>query len=200
MNMGRLIIGAIAAAAAMLLIGGLFYASGIQSIAFRALDDGRAAAVQQALAANVGAETGTYVVPDTGTAQQTAMYGKGPIATIHYNYRGFAAGSGAEILNLVVLDLLVALLMALGLAGLARRGADTSAIERLVICFAIAASAYIHLKEPVFLHHGWWTFIYQFLADALTLALGGFIIARWFLPPGPLSARAEGAPVPGDSS
>ena len=179
--MVRLIIGAIAAAAAMMLIGGLFYASGIESVAFRGLDDGRAAAVQQVLAANIGAETGSYMVPGTSTAQQTAMYGKGPIATIHYNLHGFAAGPGATVIGSLVLNLLVALLMALGLAGIARTGGHSAPAERLAICFAVAASAYIHLKEPILFHHGWWTFIYQFAADAFALAVGGFIIAHWFL-------------------
>jgi hypothetical protein len=180
--MGRLIVGAVAAAAAMFIIGALFYASGIQAVAFRTLDDGRAAAVQQALAVNVGAETGTYVVPGTATAQQTAMYGKGPIATVHYNLHGFPAGPGAELLKGFVLNILVALVMALGLAGLGVNADGSAAAQRLAICFAVAAAAYIHFKEPIFFHHGWWTFIYQFIVDTLTLAVGGVVIARWFLP------------------
>jgi hypothetical protein len=178
--MARLLIGALIAAAAMFVIGGLFYASGIQNIAFRSLDNQQAAAVQQVLAASMGAESGTYEVPGTGTAEQTAMYGKGPIATIHYNLHGFPAVAGGSLLAGLVLNLATALLIALGLSGF--RSDRSLDAQKLVLAFAVAAALYIQLKDPIFFHHGWWHFIYKFLADAVTLGVGGLIVARWFLP------------------
>lgn len=179
--MARLILGVLLAAAAMFVIGGIFYASGIQNAAFRTLDNTQAAAVQQALAANIGAETGTFTVPGTGTAEQTAMYGKGPIAMIHYNYRGFPASSGTALLTGFILDLAVAGLIAFGLAGLGGREGSVAA-QRAALCFAVAAAAYIQLLDPIFMQQGWWHYIYRLIADAAALAAAGFIIARWFLP------------------
>jgi hypothetical protein len=177
--MGRLLLGAVIAAVTMFALGWLFHASGMQNLAFRSLDNGPAAAVQQALAANIGAGTGTYSVPGTGTAEQTAMYGKGPIATIHYNFHGFAAVGGA-LIGVFVLDLLAALVIALGLSGLS--GGRSVEAQRLVLALAVAAAGYIQLKKPLFLHLGWGHFLYEFVADAVTLAVGGLIVARWFLP------------------
>ena len=179
--MARLIVGALIAAVAMFVIGGIFYASGIQNVAFRTLDNVQAAAVQQALATNIGAETGTFTVPGTGTAEQTAMYGKGPIAMIHYNYRGFPASSGTALLVGFVLDLVVAGLIAFGLAGLGGRVGSVAA-QRAAICFAVAAAAYIQLLDPIFMQQGWWNYLYRFVADAAALTAAGFIIARWVLP------------------
>ena len=198
--MGRMIIGAVVAAIAMFVIGGLFYASGLENIAFRNLDDRQAAAVQQTLAANLGAGTGTYLIPDTHSAEQTAMYGKGPIATVHYNHRGFPAVAGGALLGGLVLDFVVALLLGLGLLGIAGGWRATIPAQRLAICFAVGTAAYAQLKEPIFFHHDWWTFIYQFIVDAITLAVGGLILARWFLPRGEIREVSMSEAKPGTTS
>lgn len=192
--MARVLLGAVIAAVAMFFIGFIFYASGIQNVAFRNLDNSQAATVQQALAANLPpAGAATYVVPDVATPEQTAMYGKGPIATIHYNSRGFPAMDGSALVGGFVLDLVVALLIGAGLLGL--NGARPGTAERAAVLFAIAAAAYIHLKEPLFFHHDWPTFIFSFIADAVTLGAAGLIIARWFLPRAAVATPAAADPL-----
>ncbi|MBK7283535.1 MAG: hypothetical protein IPI83_03180 [Sphingomonadales bacterium] len=44
--------------------------------------------MQTALAANLP-KTGTYMVPDPSTQSGTTLYGKGPVAMVHYNSNGF---------------------------------------------------------------------------------------------------------------
>ena len=187
--MARVILGAVAAALAMFALGFLLYGTPLQRLSHGTLDDNAATAVQQSLA-TAGLETGTYFVPNPTTSTQTSLYARGPIATIHFNERGYPALDAAALAGGLVLDFLVALLIGAGLIGLDRGGFDRKALARAVILFAIAASAYIHLSEPLLYHHPWARFLYTFVADAAVLALGGWIIARFFLP----RAKAEAAP------
>jgi len=179
--MGRVLIGSIAAALAMFVIGFIFYGTPLNRIHVGSLDNAPAAAVQQALAANVP-RSGTYHVPSTVTSEQTIMYGQGPIATVHYNTKGYAAPDPAAMIGGLLLDFVTALLIGAALIGIDRRVPDFPSRARLVVLFSIAASAYMHLGEPIWYHHDWGHFVYLFIVDALTLAAGGLIIARWFLP------------------
>src|SRR3546814_17931951 len=89
--MGRAVIGAVAAAVAMFILGFVFFASGLQKTVTANPDDVPAAAVQQTLAANLPG-SGVYFVPDPeASSTPTVMYGQGPIATIHYNISDFPA-------------------------------------------------------------------------------------------------------------
>ncbi|HWH17456.1 MAG TPA: hypothetical protein VNT77_03835 [Allosphingosinicella sp.] len=186
--MGRVIIGSAAAAIAMFIIGFIFYATPLSRMHVGSLDNAQAAAVQQALAANAPA-SGTYHVPSTDTPEQTVMYGQGPISTIHYNTNGYSVADPGAMIGGLLLDFVVALLLGTALIGIDRRVPDFASRARLVVLFAIAASAYMHLGGPIWYHHDWGHFIYRFIVDALTLAAGGLIIARWFLP------RAKAAPA-----
>jgi hypothetical protein len=190
--MARVLIGSIAAALAMFVIGFIFYATPLTRIHVGSLDNGPAAAVQQALAANVPG-SGTYHVPSTATAEQTVMYGQGPIATLHYNAKGYAAPDPKSMIGGLLLDFVTALLIGAALIGIDRRVPDFPSRARLVVLFSIAASAYLHLGEPIWYHHDWGHFIYLFIVDAATLAAGGLIIARWFLPV--IKAAPAGAPT-----
>src|SRR3712207_9191599 len=86
---GRAIIGAVAAAIAMFILGFIFFATPLTKLGTGTLDNARAAAVQQSLAANIPS-TGTYYVPSADTPEQSTMYSRGPIATISYNTRGYS--------------------------------------------------------------------------------------------------------------
>jgi hypothetical protein len=179
--MTRVILGAIPAAIAMFFIGFVFFATPLARLSYSSLDNAQAAAVQQTLASALH-ETGTYAVPGMNTREQTDMYARGPIATIHYNTRGFAAVDTRTLALGLVLDFIVALLMGAALIGIDRRVPDFASRGRLVAIFAVAASAFINLEQPIFYHYGLSYFIYMFVADALMLAAGGLVIARWFLP------------------
>lgn len=177
----RIIIGAAAGAIAMFVIGFLFFATPIAKIGTAGLEDSQAAAVQQAMAANLPG-TGTYTVPGVGTQAQTNMFSKGPIATVHYNIHGFAGADTGSLVGGLVLNFIVALLIGAGLIGIATRVPDFASRARLVVIFSIAASALINLGEPIFQHHDWRHFIFRFFAYSLMLSTAGLIIARWFLP------------------
>lgn len=181
MNYGKLGLGALSAAIVMFIIGGLFFATPLRGLGQGNLPNLQAAEVQRTLAANLPA-TGTYIVPDGGTQEQTVMYGQGPIATIHYNTDGFAAMATGSLLGGFILYLIVALVIAGGLWAIERQVTDFASRARIVIALSIAAAAYAHLKMPLFYHHGWGHYVFAFLADSLTLIAGGLIIVRWFLP------------------
>lgn len=189
----RVIIGAVPAALAMFVIGFIFFASGLQNIATRNLDDLQAAAVQQSLAANLQG-TGTYAIPNPDrSAQQNVMYGQGPIATIHYNAKGFPAMDSSALLGGLIMNFIVALLIGAALIGIDRRVPDFASRARLVAIFAVAAGLFMHLGEPIYHHHDWPHFLYLFVADVAALIAAGLIIARWFLPRGasaPATANA----------
>ena len=179
--MVRVFIGAVAAAVAMLVIGFIFFATPLARIAMGSIDDGQAAAVQQTLAASLP-RTGTYAVPGMDTAAQTNMYSQGPIATIHYTTGGFAAPPGAAaIVGGLVLNFVVALLIGAALIGIDRRVPDFGSRARAAVIVAVAAAAFCHLGEPVWMHHDWPHFIYVFVADSAMLAAAGLIVA-WSLP------------------
>jgi hypothetical protein len=190
--MARVIIGAMVATIAMFFIGFIFFATPLAGLGTAGIDDNQAAAVQQAMAANLP-RTGTYSVPGVGTREQTNMYSRGPIATIHYNTRGFAAFDAATAIKGLVLNFLVALLIGAALIGIDRRVPDLGSRARVAIIIAVAASAYNHLGEPVYWHHDWGHFLYLFIADAAALSAAGLIIA-WFLPR-PRAAAPADAPT-----
>ena len=181
--MGRVIFGAIPAAIAMFLIGFIWYATPLAKLGLASLDNAQAAAVQQSMAANLPG-TGTYAVPGVDTAEQTSMFSQGPIATIHYNSGGFAAMDPGALVGGLVFYFVIALLLGLALIGIDRRVPDFPSRAKLVVIFAVAASAFMHLSEPIFYHHDWPHFLYLFVGDALMLSAAGLIIARWFLPKG----------------
>ena len=185
----RVIIGAAVAAVVMFIIGFIFFATPLARLGVAGIDDAQAAAVQQALAANLP-RTGTYQVPGTDTPAQTNMYSQGPIATVHYNTNGFAATDTGSLVMGLALNFIVALLIGAALIGIDRRVPDFGSRARVAIIIAVAATAFVHLGEPVFMHHDWGHFIYLFIADALMLAAAGLVLA-WFLP----TPRAAAAPA-----
>ena len=178
--MGRVIIGAVAAAVAMFVVGFLFFATPLYKIGSSTLGNAEAAAVQQALAANLPA-TGTYFVPGADTPEKTVMYGQGPVATVHYNIGGFSVADPATLIGGLVFEFVIALLIGLALLAVADRVHDFASRARLVVVFSVAAAAFIHLGEPIWYHHDWRHAIYVFIGNAATLVVGGLIIARWFL-------------------
>jgi hypothetical protein len=169
------------AAVAMFITGFIFYATPLSYIAFSSTDFPQQAAVQQALAANLPG-TGTYTIPSAATAEGTIMYGKGPIATVHYNSGGFSVADPAVLIAGFVHELIVALLLGFALLGVAGRVSDFPSRARLVILFSLGGAVLMHLGEPIWYHHDWTHFIYLLIGDTAMLMVGGLVIARWFLP------------------
>ncbi len=174
---GRALVGAVAAAVAMFIIGFIFFATPLQALGTDTVDNARAAAVQQAMAANLPG-TGTYFVPSGDTPEQTVMYGRGPIATIHYNSRGYSHSDPAVMIGGFVHMLVVALLMAAGLGALSRYVPSFSERVRLLVIGVVAAVTFMRLGGPIWFHHDWGNAIYATIADGLSLIVAGLIILK----------------------
>ena len=190
--MVRVIIGAAVAALVMFFIGFIFFATPLARIGMASIDDSQAAAVQQALAANLP-RSGTYTVPGVDTPAQTNMYSQGPIATVHYNTGGFAAMDTTSLVMGLVFMFIIALLIGAALIGIDRRVPDLGSRTRVAVIIAVAAAAFIHLGGPIFMHQDWGYAIYVFIADSLMLAAAG-VIQAWFLPR-PRDAAPADAPT-----
>lgn len=179
----RVVIGAVAAAVAMFIIGFLFFATPLGNIPVSQIDDEGAAAIQQALAEHIGADgPAAYVVPGIIGEAQQVQYINGPIAMVHYNPNGFALGDANAMLGGFIQLLVTALLLGAALYGLSGHVREFSERLKILILFALAASVFMHLGNPVWWHQGWVFHGYLFVADLVSFIVGGTIIARWFLP------------------
>ena len=181
--MTKLAIGVVAAAFAMFIAGFLYFAGPIAMMGYSTASEAQSAAVQTALAANLP-QTGTYMVPDPSTQSGTTLYGKGPVATVHYNSKGFSLESTDGIVWGFGLYLVVAALMAGALWQIGSRVPDFASRATVVGLFSVATSAMLILSDPIFIHQDWSYAIFSFVGSVLILLVGGLILARWFLPSG----------------
>ena len=186
---GRALIGAVAAAVAMFILGFLFFATPLNGIGTRSVPDAQAAAVQTALAQNL-TETATYAVPSDATAGQTTLYGQGPIATIHYNAKGFAIGDPSTMIAGFIHMLVVAILLALALYIVSGYVASFTERVKLLVLGTLGATIFMRLGEPIWFHHDWGHAIYLFIADTVSLIVAGLIILKLLPRARPAAAAA----------
>lgn len=179
--MVRLLIGSAVAALAMFIIGFVFFATPLVEFAFTVASPDAQATLQQALKDNLPS-TGTYAIPWPESAAGQAAYQAGPIATIHYNSGGFAVADPQVMLWGYVHMLVSILLVGLALWAVRDRLTTRDSRTRLVLLFALAASIFMHLGKPIWYHHDWPFELYLGIADFVALAVGGWILARWFVP------------------
>jgi hypothetical protein len=177
----KLAIGSFVAAIAMFITGFIFFATPLGQIAFAGANETQSAAVQVALAANLP-QTGTYMVPDPSTQSGTTLYGQGPVATVHYNSKGFSLSDMSGIGYGFLQELIVCILLAAALSTLDRRIPDFASRARIVVLFSVAASALSNLGNPIWWHHDWAYWTYNFVAESAMLIAAGLVISRWFLP------------------
>lgn len=190
----RVIWGSLVAAVAMMVIGFVFFGPlGLNTLATKSVQDDPAGRIQAALKADLP-ETGTYIVPIDGKSpRQTALYGTGPIATVHYNANGQIGGMDtATLFKGFVFNFAIALLFGLALIGIDGRVQDFGSRARVAAIIGIAGAAFANLGEPIYYHHDWPHFLYSFVADGLMLAAAGVIVA-WFLKAPPAVAQAAAA-------
>jgi len=179
----RTILGGIAGGFALYLVGFLFWGTPLSMIAFSTVDDTRNAAIQTALAQNLTESgTGTYIVPWPATGQGTVMFGQGPIATVHFNTGGFPVMDSAALIAGFILALITGAIIAFALRAVGEYVPDFARRAQVAVLFALAATLYTDLGQPIFNHYGWGYFIYLFLSNFVGLAVAGLVIARWFLP------------------
>lgn len=184
----RSLIGGLVAGLVMFFIGFVFWGTPLSEAAFAKADDAQSAAVQAALAQHLGRSgTGTYVIPTPSTPQGTELYGRGPIAMVHFNTGGFAAEDMGMMLPGLIFALVSGVLMAFGIAAVGRENSFAE-VARLVILFSLGITIWTILAQPVFNHFGWGYWVYLFVSESVALIAGGLIIARWFVPKAPRAA------------
>lgn len=179
----RTIIGGLLGGLALYLVGFLFWGTPLSTIAFSRADDMQNAAVQAALAQNLTEHgTGTFIIPWPSTDQGTVLFGKGPIATVHFNTAGFPVVDSAALISGLILALITGLIIAFALRIVGERVPTFAERARVAVLFALAPTLYLDLGQPIFNHYGWRYFIYLFISNFVGLAVAGLVIARWFLP------------------
>lgn len=179
--MPRLIMGGVLGGFAMWLVGFLFWGTPLSMIALSTAPDASNAAIQATLAQHLGPlGTGSYPVPSPGTPLGTELYGRGPVAIVHYTNSGFPVMDGAALVGGLVLAILVSLIVAAALNAVAL-GLSFANRLRLVGLFALAIAGYTDLGQPIFNHAPWDYFIYMFVSDLASWLAAGAVIA-WALP------------------
>ncbi len=180
----RILAGSVASAVAMTIAMMLFWATPLDRLAYAGAPDAQAAAAQAALAQTLTPSgSGTYQIPAPyGSAANTILYARGPVATVHFNTTGQPVSSSGGFIGGFVLFFVIALLIGAALSGIAGRVTDFASRARLAVIFAVGASAMIHGTEPIFDHYDLGWSLFNFVTDAILLALPGLILSRWFLP------------------
>ena len=181
--MARTLLGGLVGGLALYLVGFIFWGTPLSGLAFTGIGDQQSAAVQAALAQNLTASgTGTYSVPSTATGQGTVLFGKGPIATIHFNAGGFPVVDTSALIGGLVLALIAGVIFAIALDFVARVVPTFAERAKIAILFALAVTFYLDIGQPTFNHYGYRYFIYLFVADFLGFVAAALVITRWFLP------------------
>ncbi|HYG47404.1 MAG TPA: hypothetical protein VD846_05610 [Allosphingosinicella sp.] len=186
----RTVIGGLVGGIIIFVMGFIFWATPLGEIPYSKADEAQNAAVQAALAQNLTPSgTGAYIIPAHNSAAGAVLYAKGPIATVHFNTKGYSPDDMSMILPGFILALVSGLLIALGL-GAVGAGRSFASLAQLVICFTLGFTVWQFLGAPIFNHFGWGFWIYAFIAESVALILAGLVIARWFLPHGRTEAEA----------
>lgn len=177
----RTVIGGLVAGIVIFVIGFIFWATPLGELAFSKADEAQNAAVQASLAQNLTpGGTGTYIIPAHNSAAGAVLYARGPIATVHFNTRGYSPDDMSMILPGFIVAVIAGLLIAFGLAAVG--GRSFAELARLVVCFSLGFTVWEYLGSPIFNHHGWGFWIYTFVAESVSLILAGLVVARWFVP------------------
>jgi hypothetical protein len=189
----RTVIGGLVAGIIIFVMGFIFWATPLGELAYSKADEAQNAAVQASLAQNLTQSgTGTYIIPAHSSAAGAVLYARGPIATVHFNTKGYSPDDMAMILPGFILAVVAGLLIACGLAAVGGGGRSFADLARLVVCVVLGFTAWEYLGSPIFNHFGWGYWIYSFIAESVSLILAGLVVARWFMP----HNRTEAAEAP----
>lgn len=185
--MAKTLFGGLLGGLALYLVGFIFWGTPLNTIAFKHIDEASSTALQATLAQTLTTTgTGTYLVPAMDTAGGSVLYGKGPVATVHFNSSGFPLMDSDSLLKGFILALVTGVIIALALGAVGNRVTDFPSRARVAILFALAGTVWTELGQPIFNHYGWTYFVYLFLSDFIGLSVAGLVVARWFLPKGGL--------------
>ncbi|WP_448661900.1 hypothetical protein ACG3SL_14595 [Sphingomonas sp. CJ20] len=188
--MAKLLMGGVLGGVAMWIVGFLFWGTPLSRIAVSRTDEPVSAALQRALADNLGTlGTGAYPIPWAGTPAGTQLHGQGPVAMIFFNTSGFAIPDSGALIGGLVLAMLCALLMAFAVRAVAG-GRDFAGRLKIVAAVAVAVTAYTDLGQPIFNHMPLGYFLFLWISDVLSWIAAGAVIA-WALPRAGVVARYE---------
>ncbi len=181
----RVLVGSILGGLAQFFVGFVFWGIPFVSrIPFTVAPDAQNAAVQSALAQNLTATgTGTYYIPWPESAAGTVLHGRGPVAMIFFNTKGFAPMDPTSLVVGLILSIVSILLLGLALHVVARRVTDFASRAQIVFWVSLATVLYFTLTMPVynyFMPWGYW--IYLALSQLVGFVVGGLVLVRWFLP------------------
>lgn len=181
--MARILLGSVLGGIAMWIVGFIFWGTPLNRIALTALDDSSGAALQSALKQTLGPlGGGAYPVPWPGTDVGTQLYGQGPSAMIFFHPGGLPVIDSSALIGGLVLAIVCALLIGVALYVLSDRVATLGDRVKLVALFAVAATLWTDIGQPVFNHMPWGYFVYLWISDVVGLVVAGAVIARWFMP------------------
>jgi hypothetical protein len=176
--MTRLLLGGVLGGLAMWFVGFIFWGTPLSLIALSKTDGATTAAIQAALAQNLGPlGAGAYPIPWPGTPQGTVLYGQGPTAMVLFNPSGFAMPDSAALIGGLVLAILCVLLAGFALRMVAL-GMDFATRLKLVAIVAVAVTAYSDLGQPIFNHAPWGYFIYLAISDLVGLGAAVLVAAK----------------------
>jgi hypothetical protein len=180
----RLVIGSILGGLAQWFVGFIFWGTPLGRLPFRAVSDDQNAALQAALAQTLTPSgTGTYMVPWPFTQQGTVLYGKGPVAMVHFNTGGFPAMDSGAIIGGLILSIITIFLLGLALWFIADRVTDFASRTKVIVLAAVATSLYFTIGEPIYNSYLPKTyFLYLGIGNTIGMIVGGLVLARWFLP------------------
>lgn len=174
--MVRTTIGGLLGGLALYVVGFLFWGTPLSALALSRTDAQAGADLQAAMArALTQSGTGVYVIPDPATAEGTVLFGKGPIATILFNSRGFPVTDGGALIGGLVLALIVGLLIAFALRAVA---VDFGGRVRAGLLFVLIAILWMHVGQPIFNHAPWGYFIYLAISDFVGLSAAVLVAAK----------------------
>lgn len=168
--MQRLVIGSLAAAVVMFVLGFVFFGM-LFDYGLMPASPTAAMAVKDAMAANLPA-TGTYMIPADEAAWQA-----GPGALVKYVAAGGAPDMATAMIGGFIQMFVSALLLGFALTAV---GGDFGRQSRVVFWFSLAAAVFICLSNPIWYGSDWKNSIFMFVANGSMLLAGGLVLARWF--------------------
>lgn len=210
--MFRTVFGGLLGGFALFLTSFVFWGTPLANIAYSTADAQASTNLQAALAQSLTPTgTGVYLIPSTTTKEGTILYGKGPIAQVNFNTSGFPSLDSEALIGGLILALVVGVLIALGLRLVA---SDAPTRVRAAVAFAMAATLWMHIGQPIFNHAPWGFYLYLAFSDFVALVLAGVIAAKFMpdirtattfaTPPvethaDPLATDSFGTPLPKDN-
>ena len=169
-SLRRTLVSGVAAGVLIYAIGFLAFGTPLYWLSASAAPPERIAALQDAIALNLGPTgTGAYDIPNPKQPETAARLAHGPVATVFFEKSGLTRPAA----NSVIGGILICILTGLGLATALRSMAGLSFSGRFgtATVMVVTFTLYRDLAQPVFNAYGWRYFAVLFGQD--TLALGG---------------------------